>query len=267
MVFLIKVWTILNFKVMLILTTKKGFWKAKIWRWKCKMCNCNTLHCFGEARFGENGGGDIGLVRERGQVVSFMHQRRVAAPDEWSTSSLFSPGANISTKWCSSFPLSNRHQMNRQLPDFLVRALFLPPWCKCKLQVIACWHHFCQCNHQYLPACCEPPFAPSAVWHLHQNGAFFVSKDASLSGAEGAVRLIEHHPWHLPQRLALWRELCNQWDQRREGGLNPGTPLSPSPLGFVVLPHPVLDFLFCPSDSSRLWKQIHKGNYGDGASW
>ena len=52
------------------------------------------------------------------QVVSFMHQRLVAAPDEWSTSSLFSPGANISTKWCSSFPLSNRHQMNRQLPDF-----------------------------------------------------------------------------------------------------------------------------------------------------
>ena len=142
------------------------------------------MHCFGEKRFGENGGGDIGLVREGAAGGEFyapkteLHQMNDPLPVSFLLLVLTSAPNAAPLFLCQITNINTRRIVSNQ--GIFGACTFSPPWCKHKLQVIACWHHFCQCTHQYLPTCCEAPFAPGALWHLHQNGApFFASKDAS----------------------------------------------------------------------------------------
>ena len=106
---------------------------------------CKQYCIAGENRFGENGGGDIGL-REGGRWCVLCTKD---GPDLF-----YAPKTD------------QMHQMNDPL--------LCSTWFKCKPQAMACLHQFSQCNHQQPPTIC-------ASWQLGQSCAEDVSsKDAFL---------------------------------------------------------------------------------------
>ena len=136
---LIRVWTMLNFKISSLkehLNDEKFVQeKTKNWRRIAIICNCSALHCFGEKRFGENGGGDIGLVRgsSRWWVLCTKHTalHQMNDPLPFSFLLLLTSAPNGAPLFFSRWIVSYL--------SFFGACAFSPPWCKCKLQAIVWW--------------------------------------------------------------------------------------------------------------------------------
>ena len=155
---------------------------------------CKQYCIAGENRFGENGGGDIGLraggrwcvLCTKTDQICFMHQRRTRCT-RWMIHFYARHGSNVNQRW---------------------------------------WHARTKSVNVTISSL--QPFVHHGNWAKVVQKTSAQKMPSSLSGADGGVGLMEHHPWHLPH---CWRRSAVQSMGADEGGLGLGQPHPSVPPG------------------------------------